>query len=144
MALDKTESIQDGCRSGNVIWSHYLFSKIALYFKLNHFKLIHLQANMLSSFIFTYFAGIVHTNQGQTYQFFVYNLTITWFQDRPCGYRSPRGNFVHYNFLKLHYIRHKIKDVSPLRVAALTCNIMLYTYPPPPPPQKKKNSIKRR
>ena len=102
------------------------FSKIALYFKLNHFKLIHLQANMLSSFIFTYFAGIVHTNQGQTYQFFVFNLTITWFQDRPCGYRSPRGNFVHYNFLKLHYIRHKIKYVSPLRVAALTCNIMFY------------------
>ena len=32
----------------------------------------------------------------------------------------PRGNFVHYDFLKLHYIRHKTKDVSPLRVAALT------------------------
>ena len=29
----------------------------------------------------------------------------------------PRGNFVHYDFLKVHYIRHKIKDVSPLRVA---------------------------
>ena len=42
----------------------------------------------------------------------------------------PRGNFVHYDFLKLHYIRHKIKDVSPLRVAALTCNSMLYTLPP--------------
>ena len=27
-------------------------------------------------------------------------------------------------------IRHKIKDVSPLRVAALTCNITLYTLPP--------------
>ena len=26
----------------------------------------------------------------------------------------PRGNFVHYDFLKLRYIRHKIKDVSPL------------------------------
>ena len=35
----------------------------------------------------------------------------------------PRGNFV-------LYIRHKIKDVSPLRVAALTCNITLYTLPP--------------
>ena len=49
------------------------------------------------------------------------------------GYRPPspppRGNFVHYNFLKLHYIRHKIKDVSPLRVAALTHNITLYTLP---------------
>ena len=42
----------------------------------------------------------------------------------------PRGNFVHYDFLKLHYIRHKIKDVSPLRVAALTCNITLHTLPP--------------
>ena len=42
----------------------------------------------------------------------------------------PRGNFVHYVFLKLHYIRHKIKDVSPLRVAALTCNSTLYTLPP--------------
>ena len=42
----------------------------------------------------------------------------------------PRGNFVHYYFLKLHYIRHKIKDVSPLRVAALTCNSTLYTLPP--------------
>ena len=42
----------------------------------------------------------------------------------------PRGNFVHYDFLKLHNIRHKIKDVSPLRVAALRCNITLYTLPP--------------
>ena len=41
----------------------------------------------------------------------------------------PRGNFVHYHFLKQHYIRHKIKDVSPLRMAALTCNITLYTLP---------------
>ena len=41
-----------------------------------------------------------------------------------------RGNFVHYDFLKQHYIRHKIKDVSSLRVAALTCNITLYTLPP--------------
>ena len=38
-------------------------------------------------------------------------------------------NFVHYDFRKQHYIRHKIKDVSPLRVAALTCNITLYTLP---------------
>ena len=54
--------------------------------------------------------------------------------NRPwAGYRSPsppRGNFVQYDFLKLHYIRHKIKDVSPLRVAALTCNSTLYTLPP--------------
>ena len=42
----------------------------------------------------------------------------------------PRGNFVHYGFLKVHYIRQKIKDVSPLRVAALTYIITLYTLPP--------------
>ena len=30
----------------------------------------------------------------------------------------PRGTFVHYDFLKLHYIIHKMKDYSPLRVAA--------------------------
>ena len=41
-----------------------------------------------------------------------------------------RGDFVHNNFLKLHYIKHKIKDVSPLRVEALTCNITLYMLPP--------------
>ena len=33
-----------------------VFPKIAVYFKLNYSKLIHLQANMLSSFIFIYFA----------------------------------------------------------------------------------------
>ena len=38
--------------------------KIAVYFKLNYFKLIHLQANMLSSFIYTYFA-VNHTNLPQ-------------------------------------------------------------------------------
>ena len=42
----------------------------------------------------------------------------------------PWGNFVHCDFLKLHYIRHNIKDGSPLRVPALTCNITLYTLPP--------------
>ena len=42
----------------------------------------------------------------------------------------PRGYFVHYGFQKLHYIRHKIKDVSSLRVAASMCNITLYTLPP--------------
>ena len=41
----------------------------------------------------------------------------------------PRGNFVHYDFQILHYISHKMKYVSPLRVAALACNIMLRTLP---------------
>ena len=34
----------------------------------------------------------------------------------------PRGNFVHYDFLKLQYISHKMRHVSPLRVEALSCN----------------------
>ena len=45
-----------------------VFQKIAVYFKLNYFKLIHLQANMLSSFIFTYFA-VNHTNLPQNLSF---------------------------------------------------------------------------
>ena len=40
-----------------------------------------------------------------------------------------RENFVHYNFQIQHYISHKLKYVSPLRVAALACNIMLRTLP---------------
>ena len=35
---------------------------------------------------------------------------------------APRGNFVHYDFLKLQYISHKMRHVSPLRVEALSCN----------------------
>ena len=34
----------------------------------------------------------------------------------------PRGKFVDYNFLILHYISHRMKYVIHLRVAALTCN----------------------
>ena len=41
----------------------------------------------------------------------------------------PRENFVHYNFLILHYISHKMKYVSSLRVAALACNITFCTLP---------------
>ena len=37
----------------------------------------------------------------------------------------PRGNSVHYDFQILHYISHKMKYVSSLRVAALAGNIML-------------------
>ena len=37
-----------------------VFPKMAVYFKLNYFKLIHFQVSMLSSFIFTYFA-VNHT-----------------------------------------------------------------------------------
>ena len=41
----------------------------------------------------------------------------------------PRGIFLHYDFQILHYISHKMKYVSALRVAALACNIMLRTLP---------------
>ena len=42
---------------------------------------------------------------------------------------SSRGNFVLYDFQILHYISHKIKFVSSLRVAALAGNILLRTLP---------------
>ena len=35
----------------------------------------------------------------------------------------PRGSFVHYDFLRLHYIRNKMTHVSLLYVGALTCNV---------------------
>ena len=39
----------------------FFFPKYAVYFKLHYFKLIHLQANLLSLFISTFFA-VNHTN----------------------------------------------------------------------------------
>ena len=41
----------------------------------------------------------------------------------------PQEIFVQYNFQILHHKSHKLKYVSPLRVAALACNIMLRTLP---------------
>ena len=35
----------------------------------------------------------------------------------------PQGDFVDYDFLKLHYISHTMEYVSPLRVAALTLSL---------------------
>ena len=35
---------------------------------------------------------------------------------------SPRGNFVHYDFLKIHYIRSKMTLFGHLAVRALPCN----------------------
>ena len=40
---------------------------------------------------------------------------------------SPNGNFLHYAYQILHYISHKMKYVSPLKMAALAGNIMLCT-----------------
>ena len=42
---------------------------------------------------------------------------------------SPMWNFVHYDFQILHYISHKMKYVSSLKMAVLACNIMLHTLP---------------
>ena len=39
----------------------------------------------------------------------------------------PRGNLVYYVFLKLYYISHKIKNVIPLKVAALTSCYIRWT-----------------
>ena len=43
-----------------------VFSKYAVYFKLHYFKLIHLQANLLSPFISTFYA-VNHTNLPQNF-----------------------------------------------------------------------------
>ena len=40
---------------------------------------------------------------------------------------TPKGNFVHYDFQIPYYISHKKKYTSPIRVAALACNIMIRT-----------------
>ena len=82
-ALDNQHAIQDGCQSGNVIWSPFIkwppswfLKKCSLFiFKLNNSKLIHLQANTLSSFIFTYFA-VNHTNLPQNLSFSILNSGI--------------------------------------------------------------------
>ena len=42
---------------------------------------------------------------------------------------SPKGNFVHYAPQILHYISHKIKYVSFLRLAAIAGYIMLLVLP---------------
>ena len=63
-----------------------------------------------------------HVIKTPNYEFLGLELAI----DPP----PPRGNFAHYDFLKRHNIRHKMKDVTSLRVAALMCNITLYTLPP--------------
>ena len=42
----------------------FFFPKYAVYFKLHYFKLTHLQANLLSLFICTFFA-VNHTNLPQ-------------------------------------------------------------------------------
>ena len=38
------------------------------------------------------------------------------------GGRGEAGDFVHYNLLKLHYIRNKLTPVSPMAMEAFACN----------------------
>ena len=76
MALNKKESIQhtiqDGCQNRNVIWTPFIRWPPSWFFQnnfnLHYFKLIHLQANLLSSFISTFFA-VNHTNLPQNCHF---------------------------------------------------------------------------
>ena len=42
---------------------------------------------------------------------------------------SGEGDFAHYDFIILYYISHKMKYVSPLRMAALARNFPLRTLP---------------
>ena len=41
----------------------------------------------------------------------------------------PGGNFVHYDFLKLQYISHKMRHVSPLRVERYHATTTLHMLP---------------
>ena len=70
-----------------------IFPKYAIYFKMNYFKLIHLQANMLSSFIFTHFA-VNHKNLPQNFVIWAYKtqdlghslkVAVTFFILNSCG-----------------------------------------------------------
>ena len=53
-----------------------VFPKYAVYFKLHYFKLMRLQANLLSSFISTYFAVNHSVSQKMTTRFFCQYLFI--------------------------------------------------------------------
>ena len=66
MALDKKTAVKVELLYGPIYKAAAIlvFPKYAGYFKLNYFKLIHLQANILSSLISTYFA-VNHTNLPQ-------------------------------------------------------------------------------
>ena len=61
----------------------------------------------------------MHINVSQTLQ---YHQQETCFLDLELAIDPPfpRGSFVHYGFLKLHYIRNKMTNVSSLYVGALT------------------------
>ena len=63
-------------------------------------------------------------------QLHLINDTIPWANSpRLAIDPHPGGNFEPYDFLKLQYISHKMRPVSPLRVEALSCNNNI-TYVP--------------
>ena len=45
------------------------------------------------------------------------------------GLPPPRGNFVDHIFLKAQYLARILQHVSPLTMAALSCNSLLHTLP---------------
>ena len=45
------------------------------------------------------------------------------------GYGLPRGNFIDHNFLKAQCLARNLQHVSPLKMAALSCNSLLHTLP---------------
>ena len=50
-------------------------------------------------------------------------LTTVNYLDLELAIDPQGGGFVHYDFLKLHYIKNKLTHVSPLYVGALNCYI---------------------
>ena len=45
------------------------------------------------------------------------------------GLPPPRGNFVDHIFLEAQYLARILQHVSPLTLAALSCNSLLHTLP---------------
>ena len=78
-----------------------VFLKFAVYFKLNYFKLIHLQPNMLSSFIFTYFT-VNHTNLPQNCHSGLENTRFRTQSQGGCDILHPQQwcytNLINYEF----------------------------------------------
>ena len=67
-----------------------VFPKYAVYLKLNYFKLIHLQANMLSSLFSTYFA-VNHTNLPQNCHLGLENTRFRTQSQGGCYILHPKG-----------------------------------------------------
>ena len=80
-----------------MLYGHHLyvaailvFPKYAVYFKLHYFKLIHLQANLLPSFISTYFA-VNYTNLPQNCHLGLENTRFRAKSQGGCHILHPKG-----------------------------------------------------